>query len=102
MIYELRTYTLYPGKVPEFLERLGKAIPIREKYSKPLAVWYTEIGELNQIVSLWPYDSLAHRTQVRLGSTQDPEWQKVVDQDRAISMKWENKILIPADFSPLK
>lgn len=52
MIYELRTYTLYPGRVPEFLETVENGLPVREKYSK--------LGGL------------------------------------------ESKILIPADFSPIK
>ena len=34
MIYELRTYTLKPGSVPEFEERFAKRKPLREKHSK--------------------------------------------------------------------
>ena len=34
MIYELRTYTLKPGAVPEFEERFAKRQPFREKHSK--------------------------------------------------------------------
>jgi len=102
MIYELRTYTLYPGKVPEFLETLEKGLPVREKYSKLGGLWYTETGELNQVVHLWPYEDLAHRAKVRQAVAKDPEWQKVLAKLYPIFMKMESKILIPADFSPIK
>jgi hypothetical protein len=103
MIYELRTYTLYPGKVPEFLAVFEKeALPVREKYSKPTGWWYTEMGELNQVVHLWAYKDFAHRTQVRQAVAQDPEWQQVGAKLGPLIMKMENKILTPANFSPLK
>ena len=36
MIYELRTYTLHPGKAPEFIQHAGGiAMPIRgDRYGK--------------------------------------------------------------------
>ena len=52
MIYELRTYTLKPGKVAEFEERFAKRLPFREKHSKLGAFWHTEFGPLNQVIFL--------------------------------------------------
>ncbi len=34
MIYEVRTYTLKPGTVPEFESRFEQRHPYREKHSK--------------------------------------------------------------------
>jgi hypothetical protein len=79
-----------------------EAMPVREKYSRPVGWWYTEVGELNQVVHLWAYEDLAHRSRVREAAAKDPEWQKVGAKLQPLLMKMENKILIPADFSPLK
>jgi hypothetical protein len=65
MIYEVRTYTLKPGTVPQFEESFGKALANRAKVS-PLGVfWHTEIGPLNQVIHVWPYESLEHRDECR-------------------------------------
>jgi len=102
MIYELRTYTLYPGKVPEFLKIMEDGLPAREKHSKLGGFWFTDIGVLNQVVHLWPYEDLAHRAKVRKAADHDPAWQKFASTLHALIIKMENKILTPADFSPLK
>jgi hypothetical protein len=73
MIYEIRTYTLRPGSVAEFEERYAKRLPAREKHSKLGAFWHTEFGPLNQVVHVYPYDDLNHRTRVRAAMAQDPE-----------------------------
>ena len=65
MIYEVRTYTLRPGTVAEFEERFAKRLPLREKHSKLGAFWHTEFGPLNQVIHVYPYDDLQHRTAVR-------------------------------------
>jgi len=102
MIYELRTYTLHPGKVPEFLEILEGSRPVREKHSKLGSLWYTEIGELNQVVHLCTYKNMTHRSEVRQALAQDQEWQKVLVKLNSLTMKAKNKILTPADFSAQK
>ena len=67
MIYEVRTYTLKPGTVPEFESRFEQRHPHREKYSKLGAFWHTEMGPLNQVIHIWEYDDLQHREEgVRL------------------------------------
>jgi hypothetical protein len=72
MIYEVRTYTLRAGAVPEFEERYEKRLPQRLKHSKLGAFWHTEFGPLNQVVHVYPYDDLQQRTAVRAALAQDP------------------------------
>ena len=57
MIYELRTYTLMPGKQGEYLKLNGEiGRKIRgDKYGKLEGYWSTEFGTLNQLVHLWSY-----------------------------------------------
>jgi hypothetical protein len=73
MIYEIRTYTLRPGSVPEFEERYEKRLPSRLRHSKLGGFWHTEFGPLNQVVHVYPYDDLGHRTRVRAAMAQDAE-----------------------------
>lgn len=68
MIYEVRTYRLQPGTLGTFVERYREAYEDRKAFS-PLAASLTcEIGPLDQFVNVWPYESHAHREQVRRDS----------------------------------
>ena len=67
MVYELRCYTLAPGKMPEYLkaaETIGR--PARgQNYGVNHGYWTAEFGALNQIWHLWKYDSYEERTRLR-------------------------------------
>ena len=65
MIYELRTYDLRTGKVPDYHRAFAERIEGRMKYSKMAGHWYTEVGPLNQMVAIWPYEDLEQRTEIR-------------------------------------
>ena len=93
MIYEVRTYTLKPGSVPTFEENFSKALPHRLKYSPLAAFWHTEIGPLNQVIHVWPYESLDERTRIRAEAAQDPNWPPANDPDMYVNM--ESEIFIP-------
>ncbi|MFQ5860144.1 MAG: NIPSNAP family protein [Dehalococcoidia bacterium] len=99
MIYEMRTYTLYPGSIAEAEKRFGEALPYREKYSKLTAFWHSDIGPLNQIIHVWGYQDLNERMRIRAESFQDPNWPPKI---REFIVSQESKILIPAPFSPIK
>ena len=103
MIYELRTYTLKPGTVPEFLELFDKEMkPIITKYLNLVGYWYTEIGELNQVVHLWASEDLEQRAKQWEQLFKDPNIAKVLTNIRTLQVHQENKILVPASFSTLK
>ena len=95
MIYEVRTYTLKPGGVAQFENNFAEALPHREKYSKLGAFWHTEIGPLNQVIHVWPYENLAERTQVREGAGNDPNWPPKSD---GLILNMESEIFTPAEF----
>ena len=67
MVYELRCYTLSPGKMPEYLkaaETIGR--PARgQNFGVNHGYWTAEFGALNQIWHLWKYDSYEERTRLR-------------------------------------
>jgi hypothetical protein len=74
MIYEFRTYNLTPGAVPQVLELFGAGYEHRKKHSELAAFWFTEVGPLNQIIHVWPYESMQHRAEVRDAAIKDPKW----------------------------
>jgi NIPSNAP protein len=71
MIYEIRTYTVRPGQVPEYLKRFSEGLETRSRYSPLYGMWHTEIGPLNQVVHIWAYESLQQRADVRAAATKD-------------------------------
>jgi hypothetical protein len=95
MIYEVRTYRLKPGSVPEVEKRFAEALPYREKYSKLGALWHTEIGPLNQIVHVWPYESLDQRLELRRQAMQDPHWPPKLGE---FIETMDSEIFLPASF----
>ena len=74
MIYEVRTYDLKPGAVPQAEEAFAEALPYREKYSPIAAFWHTDIGPLNQIIHVWSYESLEERAKVREAASKEANW----------------------------
>ena len=97
MIVEMRTYTLKPGTVPQFEERFAQALPARQTVSPLGAFFHTEVGPLNQVIHMWPYETLGERTRLRDEATKLQGWppntrEFVVDQ--------KSQIFIPAPFSP--
>jgi hypothetical protein len=98
-IYEMRIYTYQPGSMPQVLRRWADAVPHREKYSPLAACWYSEIGDLNLFIHVWPYESLAERDRIRAEASKDPHWPPPTGE---FLVSTENKILVPAAFSPLR
>jgi len=65
MILEIRSYTLKIGAVPQALARFSERLPARTKVSPIAGFFQTEIGTLNQIHMMWPYDNLTDRERCR-------------------------------------
>ncbi len=97
MIYEVRTYRLQPGSMPEAIKRFGEGYESRRKFSELAAFFYTEIGPLNQIIHIWPYESLAHRDEVRAEASGDPNWPPSIAE---FAVDMASEIFVPFPFTP--
>ncbi len=97
MIYEIRTYNLRPGTLPEVLDLFGERMEHRNKYSAPAAFWYTEIGPLNQIVHVWPYENAEERDRVRAAAQKDPNWPPPIGK---FLVDMESEIFVPFPGTP--
>jgi hypothetical protein len=76
MIYELRTYTLKQGSVPEVVKNastVGRTVR-GDKYGKLEGYWTSEIGPLNQVLHLWSFTDLNERARLRGELAKDARW----------------------------
>jgi hypothetical protein len=82
------------------LEGWGKAIEAREQFSPLAACWSSELGRLNTFVHTWVYKDLNARARVREASCKpDGSWPP---QTGVRPIRQENKLLMPAAFSPVR
>ena len=100
MIYELRTYQLAVGGLPEYLEvARTKILPGVAEYGlKPVGFWYTEVGPLNEVVHLWAYESLDQRDKCRAQMQADPAWQAYLVKNRPLMISQETRVMKCAPF----
>ena len=97
MIFEMRTYLMKPGSIPKVEELFGAGMPARTKLSRFGGFWRTEVGTLNQIIHVWPYNDMNERERIRADAIKQGVW-PVKIQDSILEM--ESKILYAAPFSP--
>ena len=86
----------------EIYQRFG--LTVQTKILGGLVGWYhPEFGELNQIVHMWAYKSLAERTRRRAKLQKTKEWQTYLAKQREAELiiKQDSQILTPAPWSPV-
>lgn len=103
MLYELRTYSVMPGKVGEVLRLVEQeALPVLQEHSRLIGWWFTDVGPLNQIVHLWEYKDASDREKARAARLADPRLLGCRDRILSLIVSQSNMLLSPASFSPLK
>jgi hypothetical protein len=104
MIVDERTYTVKPGAVAEYFKLYEQqALALQTKILGHLVGYFsTEIGTLNQIVHIWAYENFAEREKRRSELRASEKWQSYAATARPLVVQQENRILVPASFSPLR
>ena len=104
MIVEERIYTLEVGKTAEYLRLYEQeGMPIQTRIlGNMIGYFSSEIGELNLVVHMWGYESFEERTRRRAELMADAGWKDYVAKVRPFVLRQENRILIPAPFSPIR
>jgi hypothetical protein len=100
MFVEQRLYTFTPGKGGEF-DRLyqAEAREVQERHlGAPIGYYYSEIGMLNQVMTLWAYETLNDRVERRERLFRDPAWIAFLAKARPLLVTQETRILKPAAF----
>jgi hypothetical protein len=97
MILEMRTYVLKPGMTANFVERFAEGLTARLQFSKLLGLWQSEVGGLNRVVHIWPYENFEDRERIGNEARKTGMWPPKTQE---FTITQENKILQPAPFSP--
>jgi hypothetical protein len=101
-LYELRWYRTQTGRAGEWLTHFKAIQPVREKYSRRVGLWQTEMGQLNEVVHLWAYGDLNERAATRAKVGQDPEWQAFLAKATPLLAHMQSTILVPTTVSPMR
>ncbi len=103
MIVEERIYTLQVGTAPEYMRLYQQeGFAIQEPILGHLVGYFsTELGPLNQVIHMWAYESFEDRVARRARLNADERWKAYIAKVRPYVLRQENKILIPAPFSPI-
>lgn len=104
MFVEQRIYSLVPGGTAEYIqtyEACGRAV--QERILGPMLGYYTrEVGELNQLLYFWRFDSLDERSRRRQALLADAEFKVFRGKIRHLMLRQENSILVPAVSAPVQ
>ena len=101
-VYEYRYYRCAVGKAGNWIGHFKEALPNRQKYSKIVGLWQTEIGQPNEVSHLWVYPDLNARTEARARLGEDESWREFQRTGRPYLRELNNVLLQPTNFSPLK
>ncbi len=95
MLTELRIYTTHPGKAAAFAKLYqDEGLPIQLPVGGKLAGFYrTEIGDPNQVILIWEYESFEDRIQRRDELFQIPAWMEFLQKAAPLVQSEENKLL---------
>jgi hypothetical protein len=97
MFIEMRTYVLKPGATASFVERFAEGLSARQQFSKLFGLWQSEVGGLNRVVHMWPYESFEDRERIGQEARKTGKWPPKTQE---FIITQENKIIQPAPFSP--
>lgn len=98
MFVEQRIYTLVPGGTAEYLKVYAECgREVQERLLGAFVGCYVrEIGELNQLIYLWSFESLDERTRRRAALAADADFKAFRGRIRHLVVKQENSLLLPA------
>ena len=98
-IYEIRVYTVKPGRMGDVIKSWAEMIPARLTYSPLIFAGATSVGILNEWIHVWAYKDLAERSSVRAEVVRAGIWPP---HTADAYLRQEAVIALPATFSPLR
>jgi hypothetical protein len=104
VIVEQRDYHVFTGKLNELVRLYAdEGIAIQQEILGGLVgVFTTDVGSLSTYTSLWRYESFGDREQRRARLQADERWQQFLAKIQPLIHTQQNRILVPASFSPLR
>jgi hypothetical protein len=101
MLFEMRTYQLPPSRLKDYLAIYAeKGNSLQCEVLGHLAGCYTtEVGDLNQVIFIWGFNSFEDRILRRAALAELPAWQAYVAEVAPLFTRQESRLLMPAPFS---
>ena len=104
MLFELRTYTAHPGRLPEALELLrNEGCPLTHQYvERPVAYFTSETGVSNQVRMLWAYRNDGERDRRRDKMRADSQYRELGARFNPLFAHQEGDLWLPVPHSPMR
>ena len=103
-VYELRTYTTHPGRLPALNKRFrDHTCKLFEKHGMTNVMYWTPVDKENTLIYILKHESPEAAKKSWAGFRSDPEWNKArteSEQDGPIVMKVESVYMKTTDYSP--
>jgi hypothetical protein len=103
-LYELRTYTLYVGKMAEAVKLYQEiGYPALEKggeAKKLVGYFQSDVGTLHQLVHMWKFEDDADRRRHWKSVFANADFMVFAGKFRPLVMTQEVKLLLPAPWGP--
>ena len=103
-LYEMRTYTLYVGKMAEVVKlytELGYPALHQAGLDKKLNGYFqSDVGTINQLVHLWKFDDDADRRRHWASVFANADFMNFAVKFRPLVMTQEVKLLLAAPWGP--
>ena len=101
--YEMRSYLIQPGLMGQVKARWAKKLGERTVRSPLAVVMEGDVGTASKLVHIWPYQSLDERIKIRNQAKEDGVWPPKNEPGETVEVQTqENKIMLPAPFSPMQ
>jgi NIPSNAP protein len=101
-VYELRCYRAHVGRAGEWLGLFKDIMPFRDRFTRRVGLWQTEVAQLNEVVRVWVYRDLNERAAARAKMAQEPECQAFLPKATSLLASMQAIVLNPAPFSPMR
>jgi hypothetical protein len=94
-IVDLRVYTIRLRKMAEFIDVFDHlAMPVQLKYlGKPLGMFTSAVGQLNQIVHLWGFGDMGEFERRHAERDKDPGWPAYLKASEHLITAQENRLI---------
>jgi hypothetical protein len=105
-VYELRTYTTEPGRLPALHKRFKEhTIKLFEKHGMKNGMYWVPMEEDNKLIYVVQHESREAAEKSWIAFRNDPEWKKVAAESEAdgkIVAKVDRVFMRLVDYSPVK
>ena len=104
-VYELRTYTTHPGRLPALNKRFKEhTVKLFEKHGMTNVMYWTPVDKDDTLIYVLKHKSTDDAKKSWEGFRGDPQWIKARDEsekDGKIVMKVESVYMKVTDYSPM-